>query len=141
MTPKPTYLQGKALPFEEIKIEHDEKIEINFSPDKNTNASYALAALLKRLVEYNELKTFYTQEFKTDMITEYFKGWKQVKTGRTDIDFKYESIHNYIIFEKLRYWLGSTFKNYFETSFLIPQTLQQFISDCNRANIELWWKE
>lgn len=76
------------------------------------------------------LRDFYYHEFKPDMIVEYFEGWDKYSISYND------SLMNNI-------WLCVDKKHYYinRERLFLPQTLDQFITDCQRACIDLVWKE
>lgn len=92
---------------------------------------------------YKGVAKFYSQPFKPELITELFEGWV---TDATD-----ESEYPYA-----NYWYDSSsiisaeFGEYFDNNLYLlnqelilckPRTLDDFINDCQRAGIELTWKE
>ena len=75
---------------------------------------------------------FLNQPFTPELIVEKFKGW--VKDNECDI-YYYKDTSNFIEckYDK-KYSVNGTM-------FLIPRTLADFINDCQRAGIELEFKE
>lgn len=69
-----------------------------------------------------KITSFYSQPFKPEMITELFVGWERKVTK---VEYAMPS-------EKFEYYTG--------VAFIPPVTLNDFISDCQRAGIELTWK-
>jgi hypothetical protein len=80
------------------------------------------------------VEDFYSQPFKPELITELFEGWEwngeNVSSNETLIvDISWQSDYLVITFiEKDIY-------------FFFPRTLDDFITDCQRAGIELTWRE
>ena len=89
-----------------------------------------------------DIVDFYSQTFKPEMITELFEGWGLDKSVTYDFYLKKEGIvitmpnrddpanGDFIKYETIESEIGTTY----------PETLNDFISDCNRAGIELTWK-
>jgi len=92
-----------------------------------------------------DLALFYSQPFKPDLITELFKGWKMDDfsepnyalfvrkdiTGFAEVDFgEYRDDGLYQICYKKQ-----------DMIIPIPRTLDDIINDCQRAGIELEWKQ
>jgi hypothetical protein len=92
-----------------------------------------------------EALSFYTQTFTPDLIEKLFKGWENCGKDEdllfeNEIDGKYIVIPNDISGDTQFGFIDG--EEYMPTGdFIYPQTLQQFISDCDRANIELVWAE
>lgn len=74
----------------------------------------------------------YSQPFKPEMITELFEGWGQSTILRHYKNGKFEIICDG---ERIAYYTPSITVN------KQPQTLNDFISDCQRAGIELTFKK
>lgn len=77
---------------------------------------------------------FYSQPFKPGLITELFEGFiptghEQDYSHTSDYDFQFKT-KRYMI----HYGLEITITNSY------PRTLDDFITDCQRAGIELEWK-
>jgi len=89
-----------------------------------------------------DIVDFYSQTFKPEMITELFEGWGLDKSVTYDFYLKKEGIvitmpnrddpanGDFIKYETIESEIGTTY----------PETLNDLISDCNRAGIELTWK-
>lgn len=115
----------KALPFLELDLSYDtfRHRYINGNeliPEKEILNEY--------IIWFDTLKEFYSQPFKPEMITELFEGWEGYDghyyyKKQAIFDFGYT---NYEIKSNINW--------------KIPRTLNDFISDCNRAGIELNWK-
>lgn len=77
---------------------------------------------------------FFAQQFKPEMITELFEGWIINRLEQfANLDYK---INIYDRKKQIEYNNG----NYIYY-FAKPRTLDDFINDCERAGIELQWKE
>lgn len=105
-----------------------------------------------------QIHLFYSTPFKPEMITELLEGWKENESDR-DIDpVTNNIIGKYYEREKQPYFADICFPmldvemfvkvaancgedwDTVDIEFLYPETLNDFISDCNRADIELNWK-
>ncbi|MCX6154445.1 MAG: hypothetical protein NT007_09810 [Candidatus Kapabacteria bacterium] len=78
---------------------------------------------------------FYSQPFKPEMITELFEGWKEVSV-KNDINTVFKDDKDEICF-----WQDEKYYNIRFLAVTNPETLDDFIRDCQRAGIELIWKE
>jgi len=86
---------------------------------------------------------FYSQPFKPEMIVELFEGWQEQEDYNyiNKDEFGYcliqcsddESRWNYI---KQRKTFATEYNGLY-----IPRTLDDFINDCQRAGIELIWRQ
>lgn len=77
----------------------------------------------------NNIEIFYSQPFKPELITELFKGWGLVH-GR----FWHHE-------KRVCIWIKGNYISYNrESSIKRPRTLDDFINDCQREEIELEWK-
>jgi hypothetical protein len=96
------------------------------------------------------VSNFYSQTFKPELITELFEGWELKETN-------YKTFNLYLEIQKdVSYWWAIIRNNKSENCYEIrriylaserfflkgiyPQTLDHFITDCQRAGIELTWK-
>ena len=105
----------------------------------------------KSIMSKNSLDKWYYQKtnqpFKPELIPELFEGWKLTYNAnskyiysledsdiciRIEFDFKY--LPNCYFVYKDKYI--DTF-----TDFLFPKTFDEFITDCQRAGIELKWRK
>jgi len=84
--------------------------------------------LTNTALTFHKLKDFYSQPFKPELITELFEGWKY----ETDL---YEGLYYNPKTSKIIRRDGDVGLNTYA-----PDTINDFISDCNRAGIELNWK-
>ena len=84
--------------------------------------------LTNTALTFHKLKDFYSQPFKPELITELFEGWK----GECRIYF-YDNKVSY----EITIYVEPGNNIYFGA---LPQTLNDFISDCNRAGSELEFK-
>jgi hypothetical protein len=93
--------------------------------------------LVDTLDKIADVSDFYSQPFKPEMITELFEGTKQ--TIKDGWKWMYKSENNRAIYFAVNFTESHqyTISGYGWTK---PQTLNDFISDCNRAGIELNWK-
>lgn len=83
---------------------------------------------------------FYSQSFSPKLISVLFEGWELKELARPAYNFIYENInvgefriddgHICVFMKNQDYW-----------GFVFPNTLENFISDCQRAGIELIWKD
>jgi hypothetical protein len=91
--------------------------------------------------------TFYlnivSQPFKPELITELFEGWlKEIHNSQElyihwenwQIEFDENDRNN-------KYCIYSYYGDWYKITTLKPRTLDDFINDCQRAGIELEWKE
>jgi hypothetical protein len=90
---------------------------------------------LQHSIMIPDLINFYSQSFRPEMITEYFEGWE----SRSHNSFIYHNIKNdcKISIGKIiiiYYGLKGTLDIY------TPTTLNDLISDCQRAGITREWK-
>lgn len=95
-----------------------------------------------------ETAEFYSQPFKPELITELFWGWEYVdsyrplyKGYRKKIGADYNGGKFYDFYtpvDTARSYIQAS--NGFEYSTMQCKTLNDFISDCQRAGIELTWK-
>ncbi len=94
------------------------------------------------------LSNFYSQPFKPELITELFKGWKESNTDEIEEHFAVWGKKGQFYFFPTRkqmvffHKMGSTLvddSHEYELPYL-PATLNNFISDCQRAGIELTFK-
>ena len=111
MLDKPKFLIGEVKPFE---------------------YAYEYVYHIYEGVRFEQTKAFYTQPFKPEMIQEYFEGWKENPKG----GYIKSSV-------RIFFWNEMVVKNYSadeQFQFPVPQTLQHFISDTQRAGITLRWK-
>ena len=113
-------------------------------------------------MKMQSISNFYSQPFKPDMITEFFDGWEygvvrdktdehgnyaimeiNQKFGDTDICFHFDSNSTNLmtVFYNTDLKNRTDIKDWDEEEFYYPKTLNDFISDCNRAGIELVWRE
>ena len=91
---------------------------------------------------------FYSQPFKPELITELFGGWKYDGLLFTNKNYEIQ-FTKYQLMEILGYYsdddcgiingVNENGKLFYEV--IIPRTLDEFITDCQRAGIELTWKE
>ena len=98
--------------------------------------------LTNTALTFHKLKDFYSQPFKPELITELFEGWKfewqnksksiESSTGECRIYF-YDNKVSY----EITIYVEPENNIYFGA---LPQTLNDFISDCNRAGSELEFK-
>lgn len=88
-----------------------------------------------------ERADFYSTPFKPELITELFEGWEYETNTFQDkiykaISERFDDGDNYwfinFLNNKSTYWNGLSIPK--------PLTLNDFISDCQRAGIELNWK-
>ena len=91
-----------------------------------------------KLIDLYQVGDFYSQPFKPEMITELFEGWESYFSGTNFQDNgKHEiNILPELLFYGIKKYLAS---DSFDHSY--PETLNDFIRDCQRAGIELTWKE
>ena len=83
------------------------------------------------------LRTFYTQEFLPQMIMQYFEGWEE------------GNIYPYGNFQDTGTSYGFAMKEHLATYFvgtgelnmILPETLDDFVRDCERCNIPLVWEK
>lgn len=91
--------------------------------------------------EVIDCKEFYNQPFEHEMITKYFRGWKLVSTNGADQEPHYSYNNNQFHLWLLSYRIIIEGENpSFTKKTLPPKTLQHFISDCERAELKLEWK-
>jgi len=100
---------------------------------------------LNKLGWEGSVKKFYAQKFYQEMILKYFDGWDEVKH---DVFIKTCFLENKLNdYEEIRYFKDARYKlsikgtNSIEIISFKPETLDNFISDCERVGIELFWKE
>ena len=88
-----------------------------------------------------DLEDFYSQPFKPELITELFEGWEEY-TGIHDLYYNnYKSQE--VRFNKNNKHLYDIYQDSLSrcVTFYKPRTLDDFITDCQRAGIQLIWKE
>ena len=94
-------------------------------------------------IEGDILNDFYSQPFKPELITELFEGWlKEIHNSQElyihwenwQIEFDENDRNN-------KYCIYSYYGDWYKITTLKPRTLDDFINDCQRAGIELEWKE
>lgn len=82
----------------------------------------------------NEYKTFMMQAFEPKKIPEYFKGW--INSDRSQYDKP-----NKKLFDRVKFYIEYYTINSNEYRLPYPATLNDFISDLNRAKIDLEWSD
>ena len=128
---KPEYLTGEVEPFEKIVG----NVVYNYVSDEHgKNKSFASFPVLN----IHEVHQFYTQTFTPDMITEYF-GLENI-SNREPMQSYIIDGYEIILLAGYKQMSISKGKKYFHT-FLYPEILSDFIRDCERAGINLTWKE
>lgn len=89
-------------------------------------------------MKLSEYEKFISKTFNPKMITELFEGFKQ------GVDTREHLIGNFTIFvndDDSSYPYTITENEVYQASYFQPQTLNDFINDCQRAGIELEWSE
>lgn len=81
------------------------------------------------LENWSEIADFYSQPFKSELITELFEGWKTYDSLGYLHRGNAIAVRNNLYMYNLSSWQNP------------PRTLDDFINDCQRYNIELEWKE
>jgi len=128
MIPKPEILKGEV---KELNVLLAEWIDISISVYR---------------FEINQVNTFYSQPFKPEIITEYFKGWEMGidKEGDLYVTDNYEEFSFYndsdtsIRYMRMKYL---EMPNVIPEQLIeMPKTLSQFITNCIQSNIKLEWK-
>ena len=122
--------RGEARPMRKPKIlvgevkEFIEVITFCFHPRQS------LPEVIKiNYEEFFELRTFYSQLFQPEMITEYFKGFEFYNY--------YNSFYGY---SDGIYQINFRGKELLFAEKIQPKTLSQFITNCIQAQIKLEWK-
>jgi len=96
---------------------------------------------IKVVMSTLEIKDFYSQKFRPEMVTEYFEGWEL--TAKIQPEFRNEDysitfpIDRICIFTKKQFLYNSD--EYY--NHLLPKTLSQFITNAIQSGIKLKWKE
>ena len=85
--------------------------------------------------EHHTLEEFYSQPFKPELITELFEGWKV--TGTT----YYPKERFNVVFDDPIYYKIFDFSEGYDYLIMLPRTLDDFIRDCERAGVELIWRQ
>ena len=83
-----------------------------------------------------DVRDFYTQQFKPEMIEEYFEGWKGYGADSEMHNQNYEWIKG-----KDRVSVGNSGNIYLGIKTIIPKTLSDFIDACLNSGIKLNWKQ
>ncbi len=95
-----------------------------------------------KALRISEQAVFYNQEFKHELISELFKGFVQHGNYSYSESIVYENGNFSIVFNKnyknlmIIIIAGNTDGN----KFLMPRTIDEFITDCQKAGIKLEWK-
>lgn len=84
--------------------------------------------------DLSKVHDFYSQPFKPEMIVECFEGWRM----EVDVCYRHDKADVSIVVFPYHLWMRVGMNTPIETH--NPSTLDQFISDCQRAGIELVWK-
>lgn len=90
--------------------------------------------------ELGKVSVFYLTPFKPEMITELFEGWAE--WFAEDKDFSYRSSECFVI-QGLNDWEKISMYDELSNASMstnMPKTLNDLISDCQRAGIELTFK-
>ena len=101
------------------------------------------------LICWMDVSTFYSQPFKPELITELFEGW--VCNAREEDEIPYamfvrgegtetEYIEFGEYYDDERYVVSDRYLNRMEYIIAKARTLDDFITDCQRAGIELKWR-
>lgn len=90
------------------------------------------------IIKYNLtwLKDFYSQPFRPELITELFEGF--IDFEDKDNTFKLNGIQMNFYEPREIFVIWLSWHN--QKEFIIPSTLDRFISDCKEAEIKLTWK-
>jgi len=105
---------------------------------ENAIYNYCLKMKFNMHDELKEATEFYSQKFEPELITELFEGWGcdveddsyWFRNNHDKINYARSEMGGYIQYD-------STLMN---QTFDIPRTLDDFITDCQRAGIELEWR-
>jgi len=95
---------------------------------------------------FEDFMGFYCQSFKPELITELFDGWEKEEERQTPFGYVYDYVaaNTLIHIRMITDYRGRrpTMIRYYSESnagFYFPRTLDDFITDCQRAGIELEW--
>ena len=108
------------------------------------NKPEILKGKVKEFIEYAgyseartfELRMFYKQPLKPEMITEYFERWKLRERNTQGKFFFVQEVEIQITEDKL--FIRTYGDDIYE--FPNPKTLSQFITNCIQAGIKLTWR-
>ena len=132
---------------------------VNFLEWYKSTTEQSRANILNTGGSIDAIANFYSQPFKPEMITELLEGWKENENEReydacseTLVGRFYEKINAPydadIAFPMLDVSMDLTIMvncgedwDGLKNSFIYPKTLNDFISDCQRAGIELTFKK
>ena len=81
---------------------------------------------------------FYSQPFKFELITELFDGWEYDEWNEI---FWYEPDNNDVVASISEDNQTILYNFTYEWRNIIPETLDDFIRDCQRINIPLFWRQ
>jgi hypothetical protein len=160
---KPELLVGEAKSFEKINIDSGLYVGLEYVKSEieritTGNIAHCQGVLRSRVKDLQDhinkitkLKQFYTQTFTPNMIIELFDGWERndecLQNFYLDINEKdywwvlmRDEDSSQIEIRKCETRSGNEYK-YKLLEALRPQTLNDFISDCNRVDIKLIWKD
>jgi hypothetical protein len=81
------------------------------------------------------IKSFYSQPFKPELITELFAGWEfvTINSRKQYQNYIEKDVLIIIAFNEYQYVINGV-------AYHIPRTLNDFINDASRAGIELQWR-
>lgn len=89
-----------------------------------------------KLIDLYQISRFYSQQFKPELITELFEGWSKYQD-----DVYFDMINDTKITLDQNKVSGKQWIKYENNCWYhLPETLNDFIRDCQRAGIELTWK-
>lgn len=116
-------------------------IEIDFYRDKWDSTWTDIQTFLIEINWEGTTKEFLKQEFKKEFITKYFEGWVERDTDVYSYSLPHTGRQHAIDFLKYnRYRILSAAMWADWLYHFKPKTLDHFISDCQRAGVQLEWR-
>ncbi len=122
---------------------------LEYAQNRYSADTAGMMLLSKWLKKDKQVRDFYSQPFKPEMITEYFEGWIfcSVPMDKDNDNYRNKAQHVRIWFylesdwqRTMRVKVFPVDKNKQVFDFILPKTLDHFISDALRAGIELTFK-
>jgi len=105
-----------------------------------TTTYKGMSNYLKRQGWEGSVEKFYNQKFEQEMITRYFDEWIYEWNNVFTYNNNEPSQEDIVVFFELKkYKLRNSKNNSSWQSHFMPQTLDNFISDCESEGIELYW--
>lgn len=87
--------------------------------------------------EWENHTEFYSQPFKPELITELFEGWEK-EEANVEMYYLIEDDYTWCEWTGTKYEVQGTLDNI--KLYSLPRTLDDFINDCQRAGIKLYFK-